>query len=311
MAKVGNGGMGRVGMMTPLGIIFLAIASAGFPTRSLGQAVPRASTKVYFDTSHKADADLRSADNHAKAGDYAEAVEIYQRVIQQFGDKVVEVPLEPKAGANPDEEDSRLSVNARRECQRRIAALPPEARALYRARVDGQAERWFRQGREGRDRSILRRIVDQDFCSSWGDDALDLLGDLAFQEGQFAEALAAYTQLVPDRPGGGLALAHPDPSVDLARVAAKKLLCRVAMGEHPPTLAEVEAFVAAHPNAAGPFAGRKGLLGRDLIDAIRDDHLSPSVPVRRPLADVRRGADEDQGCPRPDRRRIAPVAGGT
>ena len=281
MANVGSGGMGRVGSMARWAIVFLAIASTYSPSPSPGQgefrAVARASTKVYFDTSHKADADLRSADNHAKAGDYAEAVEIYQRVIQQFGDKVVDVPVEPKAVA--DEEDSRLSVNARRECQRRIAALPPEARALYRARVDAQAERWFRQGREGRDRVILRRIVDQAFCSSWGDDALELLGDLAFQEGQFAESIAAYTQLVPDRPVGGLGLIHPDPSVDLVRVAAKKLLCRVAIGEHPPGPAEIEAFVAAHPDAAGPFAGRRGPLVRDLVDAIRDDRLAPSTQV--------------------------------
>ena len=160
----------------------------------------RASTKVYFDTSHTADALLRSADNHGKAGSFAEeAVDIYQRVIQQFGDKVVDVPPEP--GAN--EEDSRLSVNARRECQRRIAALPPEARTLYRARVDAQAERWFRLGAGSRDRSLLRRVVDQAFCSSWGDDALELLGDLAFQDGNFAEAFTAYAQLLPDRPAGG------------------------------------------------------------------------------------------------------------
>ncbi len=283
MAHVGSGGTGLVRVFARTAIV-LAIASAGYPSPSRGQgefrAVPRASTKVYFDTSHKADADLRSADNHARAGDYAEAVEIYQRVIQQFGDKVVDVPVEKKAAAAPEEEeDSRLSVNARRECQRRIASLPPEARALYRARVDAQAGRWFEQGKAGRDRAILRRVVDQVFCSSWGDDALELLGDLAFQEGQFAEALAAYTQLVPDRPASGLDLVHPDPSVDLSRVAAKKLLCRVAIGDRPPGPAEIEAFAVAHPAVPGPFAGRRGPLARDLAEAIRDDHLSPSAPA--------------------------------
>ena len=171
--------------------------------------------------------------------------------------------------------DARLSINARRESQRRIAALPAEARALYRARVDSQAERWYRRGLESRDRTLLRKVIDQAFCSSWGDDALDLLGDLAFQEGQFAEALAAYTQLVPERSVGGAGLAHPDPSVDLARVEAKKLLCRAAVGEHPPTAEELATFAQAHPADSTTFAGRRGPLATDLDAAVRLDHLGP------------------------------------
>src|SRR5205807_2424878 len=119
--------------------------------------------------------------------------------------------------------------------QRRLAALPAEARALYRARVDDQAERWYRQGAARRDRGLLRRIIELAFCSAWGDDALDLLGDLAFQDGRFDEALSMYRQLVPDRPDDRLGLIHPDPSIDLARVAAKKLLCQAALGDEPPT----------------------------------------------------------------------------
>lgn len=228
----------------------------------------RPGVKVYFDSSHAADLLLRNAENLVRAGDFAEAIEIYQRVTQQFGDKVVGVAGEP-----------RLSINARRESQRRIAALPPEARALYRARVDPQAERWYRQGLQGRDRALLRRVVDQAFCSSWGDDALDLLGDLAFQDGQFAEALASYAQLAPEHAPGGAGLAHPDPSVDLARVAAKKLLCRAAIGEHPPTAEELAAFARAHPADSAAFAGRRGPLGADLADAVRDDHLGPPPQV--------------------------------
>ena len=67
---------------------------------------------------------------------------------------------------------------------------------IYRNRIDGLAERWFRQGASQRDLGLLRRVVDQAFCSSWGDDALELLGDLAFQDGRFGEALAMYRRLV-------------------------------------------------------------------------------------------------------------------
>ena len=273
MAKIGANESGRPAVV-PVFVILLAFVVGRAPAQfnlapPLGGPQPSGS-KVYFDTSHEADARLRSAENHAKAGDFSEAIDIYQRVIQEFGDKVVEVP--PEDGAVAD--DSRLSVNARRECQRRIASLPAEVRAMYRSRVDAQAGRWYGQGAADRDKSALRRVVSQAFCSSWGDDALDLLGDLAFQEGQFAEALAAYEQLVPDRSGGPRTLVHPDPSVDLGRVAAKKLLCRAAIGEHPPTPAELEALAAEHPEPA-LFVGRRGPLARLVAEAIRDDHLSP------------------------------------
>ena len=247
----------------------LASLAGGY---SSAQAQPgEAGIKVYFDSSHQANALLRNAENLVRAGSFAEAIEIYQRVSQQYGDKVVEVAGEENAGT-----ESRLSINARRESQRRIAALPPDARTLYRNRVDSQAELWYRQGLRDRDRVVLRRVVDQAFCSSWGDDALDLLGDLAFQEGQFAEALSAYSQLLPERAPGGAGLVHPDPSVSMARVAAKKLLCRAAIGENPPTVAELSEFARAYPAAdATTFAGRRGPIARDLIEAVRSDHLGP------------------------------------
>ena len=238
----------------------------------VGQELSRLSlgqVKVYFDTSHTADALLRSAQNHGRAGDYAEAIEIYQRLTQQYGDKVVEVVSDaPNA-------ETLLSINARRESQRQIAAMPAEARALYQARVDAQAELWYRQGLEQRDRALLRRLVDQLFCSSWGDDALDLLGDLAFQAGDFDEALEAYRQLLPRQEMGGAGLVHPDPSVDLVRVAAKQLLCRAAIGEHPPTDQELAAFAQANPAESTSFAGRRGPIASDLASAVRQDHLGP------------------------------------
>ena len=164
----------------------------------LAQGFNRTATKFYPDFSDTADALLRNAASHAREGQWAEAVDIYQRVIQQFGDKVARLPKDDPAG-DPSGE-SVLFVDLRQFCQRRLAALPPAGRAIYRSRVDVQAERWYRQGAAERDRGLLRRVVEQAFCSVWGDDALELLGDLAFQDGRFDEALAMYRQLVPDQP---------------------------------------------------------------------------------------------------------------
>jgi outer membrane protein assembly factor BamB len=216
---------------------------------------------------------LLNAAGHARDGQWTEAIEIYQRLIAGFGGKVARLPKDDPA-TDPTGE-SVLYVDLRYLCQRRLAALPVEARTIYRDRVDSQAEHWYRQGAEKHDIALLRRVIDQAFCSSWGDDALELLGDFAFQDGHYGEALSAYRQLVPEPGADPLALVYPDPSVDLARVAAKKLLCRAALGDHPPTIADLEAYAKAYPNASGPLAGRTGLYAASVAQAIRDDKLMP------------------------------------
>jgi cellulose synthase operon protein C len=235
----------------------------------------RSTTKFYTDFSDTADALLRNAASHSRDGQWPEAVEIYQRVIQQFGEKVARLPKDDPGG-DPSGE-SVLYVDVRRFCQQRLAQLPPEARAVYRGRVDAQAERWYRQGEERRDRVRLRRVVDEAFCSSWGDDAVELLGDLAFQEGRFDESLDDYRRLVADEGHAASRFVHPDPSVDLARVAAKKLLCRQALGIEPPGDKELAIFARTYPNASGMLAGRDGLYLTTLAAAFRLDQLAPVV----------------------------------
>ena len=254
-------------------LVLVGLSLAG--GRVAAQINPRAATKFYCDSSDTADALLRNATSHVRDRQWAEAVDIYQRVIHQFGEKVAKLPREDGGADGDATNDSVLYVDLRQFCQRQLAALPPEARELYRSRVDVQAERWYRQGEAGRDRALLRRVVEQAFCSSWGDDAIELLGDLAFQDGRFEEALAAYRHLVADKSDPGANLVHPDPSVDLARVAAKKLICRAALGENPSTSADLDAFAVSYPEASGALAGRDGPYLATLKALLKTDGIGP------------------------------------
>jgi outer membrane protein assembly factor BamB len=245
-----------------------------------GQFPNHSPSKFYPDSSDPAEKVLRNAAGHARDKQWAEAVELYQRVIDQFGGKVTKVPKE-EAGQDAAAEFV-LYVDARRFCHRALAQLPPEAREIYRNRVDAVAERWFRQGESNHDEASLRRVVDQAFCCSWGDDAIELLGDMAFQDGRFPEALALYRLLVADRSDDPLALVHPDPTVDLARVAAKKLLCRGAMGEYAPTEADLGEYSRRYAAASGELAGRTGAYAQTVAQALASDHLTPpSQPDNR------------------------------
>jgi outer membrane protein assembly factor BamB len=238
-----------------------------------GQAANRSASKFYPDSSDPAENLLRNAAGHVRARQWSEAVDLYQRVIDQFGGKVAKVPRD-ESGLDASGEFV-LYVDARRFCHRLLAHLPPEGRAIYRNRVDGVAERWFRVGALNHDEGSLRRVVDQAFCSSWGDDAIELLGDIAFQDGRFGESLALYRLLVADRTDDPFTLVHPDPTVDLAKVAAKKLLCRAALGENAPTQGDVDEYARQYPGASGSLAGRTGAYIESVALALADDHLAP------------------------------------
>ncbi len=274
------------GRIRALGLAFLAIGATALVARAQAPGgMERTGAKFHPDSSFEAERLLRNAQGHIEQGQWSESIDILQRVLDQFGDVVVPVPAEnPPAPANPGapaalpgEPETQRYVDVRRYCQMQLSALPAEALVLYQRRVDAQAERWYRQGVETGDDESLRQLVALAFCSSWGDDALELLGDRAFRDGRFAEALDLYRHLVPD-PERPPALVHPDPDVNLARVAAKKLLCRAAMGEDVPGRSDLETYATSYPGAEGSLAGRDGLLLRNVVEALRSDGLVPSEP---------------------------------
>jgi outer membrane protein assembly factor BamB len=267
----GKSGTSEVSLLVALLAMGLVLAAVPYPASAQGPN--RSASKFYPDSSDPAETLLRNAANLAANRQWAEAVGIFQRVIDQYGDKVVRIPKEK--GAEDPGEEFVLYVDLRQFCHRSLAKLPAEARSIYRNRIDSLAERWFQQGKTRRDAAALRRVVDQAFCSSWGDDAAELLGDLAFQEGRFGEAQAMYRRLVLDRADDTFDLVHPDSSVDLARVAAKKLLSRSAAGQRMDIGPELESLRKRFPGGSGSLAGRKGDYARIVEEAIGADRLDP------------------------------------
>jgi outer membrane protein assembly factor BamB len=212
---------------------------------------------------------LAAADELAAREKWAEAVDEYLRILGEAGDDLVSL-------------DAHHSLQARRVCHLRLAALPPAALGLYRSRVDVQAKKWLEQATASRDSAVLRRLVDDMFCSRYTDQALDLLGDLTFERGDFEEAERWWSMLAPplskkervkEGEGDGakqnraptlplsrsLTLLFPDPQVDVARVRAKQILARLFRGERTGLQEELTAFRTEHATAAGWLAGREGV----------------------------------------------------
>ena len=85
------------------------------------QGLGRTGSRFVPDSSEEAERKLRNAATHARDHQWAEAIEIYQRVIDQYGDKVVKRPKD-EAGADPSG-DFPLYVNG-------ATVLPPMSRPV-------------------------------------------------------------------------------------------------------------------------------------------------------------------------------------
>src|SRR6266852_6325000 len=206
---------------------------------------------------------LQAARDLEAKKDWEAVVEEYASILANSGDELV--PL-----------SDRHFVQARLICQRRLALLPPAALTLYRKRADGPAKKWLETGTAERDPRLLRRVVNEAFCSRPAEAALDLLGELAFEQGRPEEADRWWSMVaVPasqvgkdDQPAAARDLIYPDPQGDQARYRAKQLLARLFHGD-PGFSAELKAFRTLHPKAEGLLAGRKGNYG-EILQALSE-----------------------------------------
>jgi outer membrane protein assembly factor BamB len=199
---------------------------------------------------------------------WAEAMEEYQRLIDEEGDNLV--PASNKAGP------TSRSVQLRRLCQRRMAAAPPSALAQHQKRVAALADKLFREGKERHALEPLERLVNDLFCSRSAGPALELLGDLAFERGDFAKALSWWRllELPASEVEGGIerqnVLLVPDSPADPARIHGKQTIALAFLGDRARAEAELKAFLRLHPKAQGKLAGREGMYGKIVDKIIRD-----------------------------------------
>jgi outer membrane protein assembly factor BamB len=190
---------------------------------------------------------IAEADRRFAAKKWAEGLDELQAVLDTAGDDLAPI-------------DATHSVRARRLVHIRIAALPANELQRYRDRVDVQARRWLEQGFATRDAALLRKIVDEAFCSRPAEQALELLGDLAFERGQFSEAEGWWQLLAPladsgKRPGE---LVYPGPLRDAARVRAKQLMALHFQGLRDYRDRRLEEQAARLGSASGVLGGRSG-----------------------------------------------------
>jgi outer membrane protein assembly factor BamB len=219
-------------------LAFIATARAGAPPTIFP-------TESRPTTSRLADARKLLAEKK-----WSEAADELQAILDSGGSDLVTVT-------------ARYSVPARRQCHRLIAGLPPEELKAYRTRTEPQARKWLEEGRANRDVRLLRKLVDEAFCTRSGEMALDTLGDLAFEHGDYHEAEIWWRHLAPPPGAKGTDdadgdLYYPDPQIAPARIHAKQILARVFRDPRRDWTGVLRDYREAHGDAEGSLAGRKG-----------------------------------------------------
>ncbi|MCH7686815.1 MAG: PQQ-binding-like beta-propeller repeat protein [Planctomycetes bacterium] len=180
------------------------------------------------------------------------------------------------------EESPGRYLNVELYCNLILAGLPEEALKVYREKFDTQARQWFGTGKAQRDESLLRRVVRRAFLSSFGDDALLLLGEFAWERGEIAQARSFWEQALPPGervvPGDPLpVLNYPDTDLDRAEILARLVLCSFAEGNRSRAEYELQAFAQMFPEAEGRLAGQHGNLNR-ILKTVAADSRSWRLP---------------------------------
>jgi outer membrane protein assembly factor BamB len=209
--------------------------------------------------------------------------------------RLAELPDEKLIGVT-----ERRFVSLRDSCQMRLAALPAEALAIYRDRVDSVAQKWYEAGIAKRDRMQLWNVVDQAFASSYGDKALLALGEMLFEAGDYPGARWCWERIVPQempKDSSPTWPAYPDTKLDLAGVRARLILVSILEGSSGRAKAELAQFASLHPDARGRLGGREVKYADALGQLLGDSRARPPLP---------RGTDWPTFAGGPARNAVAP-----
>ena len=196
-----------------------------------------------------------------------DAIETLRQLMQVGDDKLVAV-------------NQWRYVTLRDYCNMQLAALPAEALRLYRQRVDPAAQRWYSEGVAAADERRLLNVIQQAFASSWGDEALLVLGEMALERGEYLAARWYFERIIPQPPppnGNPNWPGYPDTNIDLAAVRARLVLTSILEGSTDRAKEELTELKRLHPQATGRLGGREVNLADALTKMLTESETWPQA----------------------------------
>jgi outer membrane protein assembly factor BamB len=193
---------------------------------------------------------------HIATSRYDNALTEYRRLIGEPEAKLAARPFHEYRGS-----DGLTFRDSQTLAQEWLARLPPSILERYQRQVDADAAQLLAEGVAARDPAPLRRLLRDYRASMQANKARAILGDLAFERGDFEQALESWRPLIPlpSRELFNRRAGAPKPireEVDLTRVHAKQAVALIFAGRAEAER-EVAAFRELYPDARGMLAGRR------------------------------------------------------
>jgi len=236
-------------------------------------ALPKFRESVSLDVNNAVLKKMGSVRDFLAEKQWEDAVDILIQISDEYGDSLY-----------PESTGRYLRVSE--YCQNLLAAFPREAIVIYREKVDPRAQRWFEQALAESSEQPLLNIVDQALMSSYGDDALYRLGEMAWERGALSQARASWRKLIPVADAGQQGrdpgvFVYPDTDLPVSDILARLILVSFFEGDFQRAQFELGVFQERYPQASGTLAGKQGNLVV-LLSAILADRALVSLPATRP-----------------------------
>ena len=192
---------------------------------------------------------------------------------EEYAELIAELLDEPTDGliSVAGRREEKLYVDFAEICQRKLSQAPAQARDAYRRLVDFRAQAIFDRSLDGPDEQSLRQVADTMLCSSCGDDALWLLGELALSRGEFLAARLAWEKLV--------GLSYPESSISSAEVSARLALNSLRAGQRERAEQEIQQLKQRYPQAQGVWSGRSIVFAEELSALLEEAQSWRPLPV--------------------------------
>lgn len=233
-------------------------------------ATPKFREAVSLDVNNTVLKKMGSVRDYLSERQWDDAVNILVQISDEYGDSLY-----------PESSGRYLRVSE--YCQNLLADFPREAILMYREKTDPRAKRWFDQAVAESSEQPLLNIVEQALMSSYGDDALNRLGEIAWEQGNLSQARAYWRKLIPPAdatqhdPGVFL---YPDTDLPVPVILARLILVSFFEGDFPRAQFEWSVFRTRFPQATGRLAGQQGNLVT-ILSSILADRSQVSLPTTR------------------------------
>ena len=203
---------------------------------------------------------MGSVQDFLAGAQWEDAVNSLIQISQEYGDTLY-----------PESPGRYLRVSE--YCQNLLSGFPREAIQIYREKVDPRARRWLEEAEAESSVGPLLQIVDQALMSSYGDEALYRLGEIAWERGELGQARNYWRKLLPPEPGtpgsgdAGL-FYYPDSDLSKSSILSRLILISFFEGKFERADAELAAFRERYPEAEGTLAGHEGNLAARLSEIL-------------------------------------------